>query len=194
MSIGFHFELRPLADLSPWTTPEGRPSLSWYALSDGWYDIELDGRTVFDGPLPYDVVRLWEDLIGLAPYALRPIRDDAVARFDQAETEARVVSVRTLTSDHFVGLPVVRFWTHGGATHVRKAMEPRVTLPTPAFVAALRDLDRRFIAAMGERVATILSGRWKPPGVAIDRDNLQHEHADRATWLQKALDTAVDED
>jgi hypothetical protein len=81
--IRFHFELRPLDEVTPWGDP---PSLHWFGLTDGWYWIECGGhellrRTRLDDPRPYvdyQVVRLWEDIIVLTPEVLEPVPADLI--------------------------------------------------------------------------------------------------------------------
>ncbi|WP_152546831.1 DUF5984 family protein [Amycolatopsis orientalis] len=84
--IRFHFRLRPLADVEPW----GDRSLHWFALTDGWYWIDVDGHTLFHhpssadtgqpSPVDYYVVRLWEDIQEVLPSLLEPVPADLVDR------------------------------------------------------------------------------------------------------------------
>ncbi|MCX2955321.1 DUF5984 family protein [Lentzea sp. NEAU-D7] len=83
--IRFRFRLRPLADVEPWGDQR---TLHWFALTDGWYWIEVDGHRLFhhpaDGdtgsPSPVDhyVVRLWEDIQEVLPSLLEPVPADLV--------------------------------------------------------------------------------------------------------------------
>jgi hypothetical protein len=94
-AIRFRFELTPLKKVGPWGT--ARPVLHWFALTDGWYCIDLDGHEVLrysertvqelrrdsDGTQPhpyvdYYVVRLWEDMIALVSDAMEPVPPDLV--------------------------------------------------------------------------------------------------------------------
>lgn len=80
--IRFHFRLTPLADVEPW----GDRRLHWFALTDGWYWIEVDGHKLFhhtpnadagpSSPVDYYVVRLWEDIQELLPSLLEPVPAD----------------------------------------------------------------------------------------------------------------------
>jgi Family of unknown function (DUF5984) len=82
--IRFHFRLRLLADVEPW----GGRRLHWFALTDGWYWIEVDGHKLFHhpsnadtgqpSPVDYYVVRLWEDLQEMLPSLLEPVPADLV--------------------------------------------------------------------------------------------------------------------
>ncbi len=92
----FHFQLRQMADIEPWHDGDGsHPHLGWFALSDGWYWIEVGSAELFRYSQPlvdtwksehsgepwlealpyvdYQVVRLWEDMIEILPSALEPI-------------------------------------------------------------------------------------------------------------------------
>lgn len=82
--IRFHFRLRPLADVQLW----GDRRLHWFALTDGWYWIEVDGHKLFHhpsnadagqpSPVDYYVVRLWEDIQEVLPSVLEPVPVDLV--------------------------------------------------------------------------------------------------------------------
>ncbi|MEV6373939.1 DUF5984 family protein [Micromonospora musae] len=63
-----------------------------------------------------------------------------------------------------------------------------VTVPADEFFAAVADLDRRLIAAMGERV-TALERSGPPPGVELDLAQLRTEHLGRSRWLAERLES-----
>jgi hypothetical protein len=83
----FQFELRPLDQIQPWGEPED-PNLHWFGLTDGLYWIQAGEHRLFEysniaqtrsGVPPfcdYQVVRLYEDVIDLAPYALEPVPEE----------------------------------------------------------------------------------------------------------------------
>jgi hypothetical protein len=83
----FQFELRPLEQIQPWGEPED-PNLHWFGLTDGLYWIQAGGHRLFEysdiaqarsGVPPfcdYQVVRLYEDVIDLAPHALEPVPEE----------------------------------------------------------------------------------------------------------------------
>ncbi|MEZ4712786.1 MAG: DUF5984 family protein [Caldilineaceae bacterium] len=94
----FNFQLRPLADVTPWTS-DGQPYLHWFGLTDGWYWMNVETVTLFqytdevlhqwgesetNGPhrsyVDYQVVRLWEDLLDQLPHILQPIPDNILQR------------------------------------------------------------------------------------------------------------------
>lgn len=83
----FQFELRPLDQIEPWGKPED-PNLHWFGLTDGQYWIQEGAHRLFEysntaqaqSSVPrfceYQVVRLYEDVIDLAPYALDPVPEE----------------------------------------------------------------------------------------------------------------------
>jgi hypothetical protein len=87
----FNFKLRPVQDIVPWER-DGKYTLSWFGLTDGWYWMDCRGQELFrytdsaiqtfkrlgfqvsDFPYTdYQVVRLWEDILGIFPDVLEPI-------------------------------------------------------------------------------------------------------------------------
>lgn len=88
--VRFWFELREIADVVPWGDAESGPCLHWFGLTDGWYDMILAGHRLFSSSedprgLDYQVVRLWEDLIDVAPFALEPVPDALAERLVDIE-------------------------------------------------------------------------------------------------------------
>jgi hypothetical protein len=83
----FQFELRPLDQIQPWGEPED-PNLHWFGLTDGQYWIQAgdyrlfeyssaaQGRSSVPSFCDYQVVRLYEDVIDIAPYALEPVPEE----------------------------------------------------------------------------------------------------------------------
>ncbi|MEV4995650.1 DUF5984 family protein [Streptomyces niveus] len=216
--IRFRFGLTPVHDIQPWGGDA--PSLSWFSLTDGWYDIEADGRHLFrhgaDGTsVDYYVVRLWEDVLDVLPEALEPVPADLVAFMagdhtrwlpaDSPDTEAAVTwyGQHALDTGYLRTAPHIRWWrTTAEAgddlmtvtwTHDPDGTAGRVTLPTPDFVAAVTALHHDLLGAMEERV-TALEATGPPPGVHIDLPHLRHEQRDRASWLGRALERACDTD
>lgn len=80
----FNFNLRPLEEILPWGAPEA-PYLHWFGLTDGEYWIDAGGNRLFEYSefvrakfgwtqfCDYQVVRLYEDMLDLAPFALEPV-------------------------------------------------------------------------------------------------------------------------
>lgn len=83
----FQFELRPIDQVQPWGEPED-PNLHWFGLTDGQYWIQAGEHRLFEysnaaqkqsgvhSNCDYNVVRFYEDVIGLAPYALEPVPEE----------------------------------------------------------------------------------------------------------------------
>lgn len=140
--IGFTFALRDLDDVEPWGEPE-HPTLHWFGLTDGWYDLTIGDDHLFGGPdLPrgveYPVVRLWEDLIEVAPQVLQPIPSALAARVESIDAwrqwSQRALELdhprelneaalswwwrRELTSTQFIDAPRLHMWRVGEVLHL----------------------------------------------------------------------------
>jgi hypothetical protein len=91
----FQFQLETLADVAPWGD-ESRPRLSWFGLTSGHFGLRLgdvdvlrydpQGCATRGWPVPegglhvdYYVVRLWEDVLEVLPFALAPLPEDVAA-------------------------------------------------------------------------------------------------------------------
>ncbi|MFC8078740.1 DUF5984 family protein [Streptomyces sp. NPDC057307] len=215
--IEFRFGLTPVKDIQPWGGDT--PSLSWFSLTDGWYDMVADGPHLLRYPdgtcVDYYVVRLWEDLLDALPAALEPVPRDLLPFIagghstwlatDSPDTEAAAgwYGQHSLDMGYLRSAPHIRWWRTvsqaGGDlmtvtwTHAQDVDDGRVTLPTTHFVAAVTNLHHDLLAAMEARVTT-LEATGPPPGVAIDLPHLRHEQQDRATWLRRALERACETD
>ncbi|WP_371479813.1 DUF5984 family protein [Kitasatospora sp. NBC_00315] len=93
--LRFRFELRDLADVRPWGG-EHNPTLHWFALTAGWYWIELGGHELLrysertlrrwreefgtqDRPyVDHFVVRIWEDVLEILADVMEPVPRDLV--------------------------------------------------------------------------------------------------------------------
>lgn len=92
--IRFRFDLQPVRDIDPWGG-EQHPTLHWFALTSGWYWIEVgehellrySDRTlqrwaIDEGELTpyveYYVVRLWEDVLEMVSVLTDPVPTDLV--------------------------------------------------------------------------------------------------------------------
>ncbi|MFE1595445.1 DUF5984 family protein [Nocardia sp. NPDC058705] len=91
--IRFRFELLPVDEVCPWG-PAGSQHLHWFALTEGWFCLEVGGiellryteQTMASFPreshrtappwVGYYVVRLWEDILEALPFILEPVPDD----------------------------------------------------------------------------------------------------------------------
>jgi hypothetical protein len=83
----FQFELHPVDQIQPWGGPAD-PNLDWFGLTGGQYWIQAGAHRLFEyskaaqarSNVPrfcdYQIVRLYEDVIGLAPNALEPVPEE----------------------------------------------------------------------------------------------------------------------
>ncbi|WP_329074541.1 DUF5984 family protein [Streptomyces niveus] len=123
--IRFRFGLTPVHDIQPWGGDT--PSLSWFSLTDGWYDIEVDDRHLFrhaagGTSVDYYVVRLWEDVLDVLPQALEPVPADLVPFVagdhtqwlpaDRPDTEAAAAwyGQHALDTGYLRTAPHIRWW------------------------------------------------------------------------------------
>jgi hypothetical protein len=166
----------------------------------------------------YYVVRLWEDLLTLRWALHEPVPDDLIDLVadthpprewpdewsDAVDTAIDLEGDHSLYLSYLTNAPVLTFWRHitdgqdlvSVGQRIRSAGEcyfegPErlvVTVPTEEFFAAVADLDRWLIAAMGERVAE-LERTGPPPDVELDLEQLRLEHGQRAEWLARRLAT-----
>jgi Family of unknown function (DUF5984) len=144
------FELRPLADVAPWGTPESGLSIHWFGLTDGWYDVVIDERHLFrvEGGdargVGYQVVRLWEDLIEVVPAVIDESPADLASRLADVDRwnawfarawelenvdELQDVGLawwsrRRVSTGHLRGAPHLYLWRHGEVLHVHWRSRP----------------------------------------------------------------------
>ncbi|WP_141955499.1 DUF5984 family protein [Actinoallomurus bryophytorum] len=162
----------------------------------------------------YQVVRLWEDLIDLTPMVMQPVPND-LEPFISADVPERpdldddedAWSAMVWCSEHYLdpgylrAAPEVCAWRSlaGDDTVTVAWQHPRddeivftapqagqVTVPTEAYLTAVRRLDTELMAAMHDRI-TELELVGPPQGVRIDMDQLRAEHHGRTTWLSEHL-------
>ena len=79
-----------MADIACWGAPGSR-SLSWFGLTDGWQCLETPAGRLLEYARPsepggsrwvgYQVVRLFEDLLGIWPWVSDPVPEDVATRF-----------------------------------------------------------------------------------------------------------------
>jgi hypothetical protein len=218
--LRFRFELRPLDEVRPIGDP---PHLSWFWLTDGWYWIDVDGVELFrytpatlawltaEGTPParpyadYHVVRFWEDLQSVLPWALEPVPADLVAFVDEdLELAVDWYAEHQLASIHFGVFPLLRFsrvvdgtadelhlaWQHPDTpddpVQFDAPLTGRTSLATDAFLDAVRSFDRALLQAMADRIDQIRRGELAD-AIAVDLDSLDQEQADRSTWTERAI-------
>ncbi|KQV14807.1 MULTISPECIES: DUF5984 family protein [unclassified Kitasatospora] len=137
--IRFRFELTPVEDVRPWGSEP--PALHWFALTDGWYCIDVDGHELLrysrqepgdDEQNPYVdyyVVRLWEDVIEVLPEALEPVPADLLdfvsrdvgrasrENSPEAEEAGSWHADHALPMGHLSEAPYIRWWRVTGDDH-----------------------------------------------------------------------------
>lgn len=169
--IRFRFALRPVEEIAPWTP--GEPP-HWFALTLGWYWIEVDGHELFrfaDGEryADYQVARFWEDLIQLIRCALVPLPDDLAARVADPDVDIPPEAGywwgwRNLSSGHMT-LQDIWLWRVGDTMHLRWDGRPHAalwtapergeaTMPVDDFIAMARAFDADFMAQMARRISS----------------------------------------
>ena len=144
--VRIQFELRPLDQVRP---SVDRKRLHWFELTDGWFDLTIGSHRLFEssastrGAELY-VVRPWEDLIDVAPFAFNPLPDPLVARvgaagwtdwvaraweasandYELAERALGWWQRRQLGTSYLHGAPRLDFWRHGEELHVEWSSPP----------------------------------------------------------------------
>ena len=213
--IRFEFALDPVESIEPWTDACGDPRLHWFGLTLGEHRIVVDGRELFSAHyqvarlwedvidrLPRYLEPVPPDLVGLVEVddAGLPEWNDGFDVDEDAATAWR--AEHHLVSGHMT-LPAVRWWrTVGDGGDVvwtawrHDASDGSVPLDGPVaglvataaedFIAAVADFDRRFMAAMAERITEVEQGALPSP-IGCDLDALRRDQAERATRLGAAL-------
>lgn len=186
----FNFKLRPLEDIAPWRDPKDNSlHLHWFGLTDGWYWIDTGNAELFRYSqaeiercqreyagqpwvaefvaLPYadyQVVRLWEDVLAILPYALEPVPsplaetlapDGPWVRWEQAAegvtssqsarwtfSEEREAAAqwwwnRLLNYGYLRGGPMIWFWNDGVDMHIQWDNRKMLLDGVPAWEAQL---------------------------------------------------------
>lgn len=171
----FHFELRPLEQIQPWGDPEN-PKLHWFGLTDGQYWIQAGGSKLFEYSsaaqarfgaqrfCAYQVVRLYEDVIELAPYALEPVpeelrgyialdeskpwehywkrwceatdpSDESEEAMDLLDNAGPWISCRTLDSAYLTPSINIVFWSDQESVHIEWDNREKLLEGSPAWTA-----------------------------------------------------------
>lgn len=180
----------------------------------GWR-VDTDGVQA-DPHVDHYVVRLWEDLLEVLPEAMEPVPADLVdfvsgavpqwASWEDISPAAETAGLWHASHSMYTGPlrnpPHLRWWRTitDGEDVVTLSWEQRpdpeiefagpakgrCTVPASAFVAAVEELDRALLTAMGRRV-TALETAGGPPGVELDLTRLRREQEERTSWLRRAL-------
>ena len=174
-----------------------------YQVVRPWEDL-LDALPDILAPVPGDLVQRaqdmgkWNDLRERV-WLWASEKDDDEA-WDLQDTVTRWWSERSWDSGYLSHPPKVWLWVQADTFHLQwdnravtlnglpvwEATAGEITMPVSAFVEEVRSFHERFMAAMSERVAAVLSGGLLQD-IAIDLDRLVHEQQDRSTWLTSTL-------
>jgi hypothetical protein len=143
-ALRIHFGLRDLDQVALWGDPNAGLNLHWFGLTDGWYDVQVGEHHLFrlqgdnEPGVDYQVVRLWEDLIDVAPAVLEPVPKALATRlaagdawaawseraFDTDDDELRETALswwwnRHLDSGHLRAAPYIGIWRYEDELHIR---------------------------------------------------------------------------
>ncbi|WP_432932737.1 DUF5984 family protein [Microbispora sp. CA-135349] len=195
----------------------------WYWIELAGHELlrhmqEAPGQTPY---VDYYLARLWEDPIELTPAVLEAVPADLLdfvaadpdswepVESDAASTAAvwhgghtldlgylrqppRIRAWRTVRDDLDV---VTVTWRNDDDGDVRFTAPPsgQVVIPSESFLAAVRRFHHDLMTAMGRRIRA-LERTGAPNGIPLDLEQLRAEHADRMTWLARALRDAPETD
>jgi Family of unknown function (DUF5984) len=124
----FEFELIPVDAVTPWGPPNA-PELSWYALTDGRFWIQAEGKLPLGTGISFYVAQIWESLL------------------DVHRQEASALNLRFLEA-----APEVTFNWVGDSVRIAWD-EDSCAIPKERFRQEIRDFHERFFAAMAERAS-----------------------------------------
>jgi len=124
----FEFELTPADSVTPWG-PANALELHWYALTDGRFWIDAEGKSPLGTGVSFYVAQIWESLLDL----------------DQGESSA--LNLRFLEAE-----PEVTFVSAGDTVRMAR-LGDSWELQAERLRAEIRDFHERFFAAMAERAA-----------------------------------------
>jgi hypothetical protein len=165
-----------------------------YYVARLWEDL-IVLRWALQEPVP-------EDLVQFVDGTFLP-REFPEGEFDEAvDTALGIQSDYALDMGYLTDAPHLTCWRHlvdgSDVVTLSQQITPRrrgtfegpersdATVPAAEFFSAVDDLDRRFIAAMQDRV-TELERSGPPPAIDLDLQHLRAEQARRSGWLQLRL-------
>lgn len=133
----FAFEFIPVETVTPWGPPNA-PEFHWYALTDGRFWIDADGKLPLGDGVAFYVAQIWESLLD-------------VNRQEASALNLRFLEAAPEVTFSWVGDTVCMAW--GGDS---------CEIPQERWRLEIRDFHERFFAAMAERAS--LGG----PNFALD--------------------------
>jgi hypothetical protein len=178
-----------------------RPYPAYY-VARLWEDL-IALRWALQEPVPEDMIPFVDGTFSPRQFPEGDdLGDDVDAVFD-------VQSDYILDLGYLTDAPHLTCWRHAGdgsdVATLSQQITPRqqgtfqgperldVIVPAAELFAAFDDFDRRFIAAMEDRVAG-LERSGPPPGVDLDVQHLRVEHKQRSNWLAQRLASRRDVD
>ena len=124
----FEFELTPADAVTPWGLPNVA-ELHWYALTDGRFWMQIDGRLPLGVGVSFYVAQIWESLVD-------------IDRRESPALNLRFLDDAPEVSFTWVKDAVLITWS-GDACEI----------PADRFRWEVRDFHERFFAAMAERAS-----------------------------------------
>jgi hypothetical protein len=173
-----------------------------YYVARLWEDL-IVLRCALQEPVPEDMIPFVDGTFSPREFPGRDdFGDDVNAAFDAQSNYA-------LDVGYLTDAPRLTCWRHdydgSDVVTMSQQIAPRhrgtfegperldVIVPAAELIAAFDDFDRRFIAAMEDRVAG-LERSGPPPGVDLDLQHLRVEHTQRSNWLERRLAARRDGD
>lgn len=200
----FNFMLTPLADIEPWGPP-GQRRLHWFGLTHGQYWIEAGGARLLEYSdtvqrrhgisryCDYQVARLYEDVMALAPHVLDAVPADLVPVLaDTGWQRSPVSDMRWLDTAYLSPGADIVLWSDTSTVHIEwnnrdkrieeaaawSALQGCHRMTRADFVAECRSFHARLMAAMSERVDRVAAGALLPE-IQVDLQALAREHEKR---------------
>lgn len=183
---------------------EGRPWVDYYVVRL-WEDLLVALPSILE-PVPADIAGMlpgglggWTDL-GDSEIADSPTVDAAYSAFYDRCVDTHYLRfgpdflfVRTVEPADSITLSWRFHRDPDGEIVFTAPATGTATFSTDEFLAEITGFHDRLIAAMQARVDH-LTASGAPPSVELDLPGLVREHADRSTWLARALQRSVGTD
>ncbi|GCE28736.1 hypothetical protein KDA_42200 [Dictyobacter alpinus] len=180
-----------------------RPYIDYYVVRL-WEDILEIVPDIID-PLPAPLLQRMESIDQWLNWCKKAEkwREDAREMCSEEESDARGELLSTalewwwrrhLYTGPFIITPGMHFWSDGQIVHclwdtrqaqfaddqfIWEAIYGTKAIPVTTFMEAVTSFNERFIAAMAERVNTVLTN-WSRPEITIDFAHLAREHVQRS--------------